>query len=284
MPFIKHISMDNSFSVLMTTYKGETPGNLDNSLRSILIDQSLIPSQVVVVEDGALTDELESVIVKYETDFKDVLQVIRCKINQGQSKASAEGLKYISNEVFARMDSDDVSTPTRFERQYSYLTNHPEIGVVGGWIAEFDDNPEKPQFVRKVKENHDDIVKEFKRRMPLNNVTVMMRKKDVIEAGGYGRNTVNEDYSLYAHMWVNGTVFHNLQEVLVNVRVGNNMLGRRTDFRIFRDWVKDQLFLAKSRKHNLIESITSCFLCFCFIIIPPNLKSFIYKHFLRKAV
>ena len=275
--------LDNYFSVLMTTYKGETPEFLKASLDSILIKQSLPPNQLVLVEDGLLTSELEDIVIEYERHFPVILKVIRCDTNRGQSKASEEGLLYINNDVFARMDSDDICMPQRFEHQYLYLKEHPEVDVVGGWISEFNKDPNYPTSVRVVKEQHEDIVNSFKRRMPLNNVTVMMRKKRVLEAGGYGRDTVNEDYSLYAHMWVNGSVFHNLQEVLVNVRVGNNMLGRRTDFRIIRDWYKDQIYLYKSGKHTLIESMTSCLMCFFFVILPPSLKSFIYKKFLRKS-
>ena len=276
--------MNGAFSVLMTTYKGESPLCLEMSLNSILVNQSLIPNQVVLVEDGPLTDELENIVVKYENKFGNVLLVVRCEENRGQSKASAEGYKYIRNDFFARMDSDDVSVPFRFEHQYDYLLKHPEVDVVGGWIAEFNYDPNSPQSLRMVEESHDAIVRSFKKRMPFNNVTVMMRKQKVSDAGGYGRNTVNEDYSLFAHMWVNGAIFHNLQEVLVNVRVGNNMLGRRTDLRIFRDWVKDQVYLVKAGKHTVVQGLMSSILCLGFIIMPPSVKSFVYKKILRKSI
>lgn len=277
------MKVDN-FSVLITTYKGEKAEYLKASLNSILVEQTLIPNQVVLVEDGPLTKELEDVVVQFEKEFSDILQVVRCKENRGQSKASAEGFNHIRNEIFARMDSDDVSVQYRFEHQYDFLLKHPEVDVVGGWIAEFNDDPNRPQSLRMVEESHDAIVKTFKKRMPFNNVTVMMRKQKVSDAGGYGRETVNEDYSLFAHMWVNGAIFHNLQEVLVDVRVGNNMLGRRTDFRIFRDWVKDQIYLVKAGKHTVIQGLISSTLCFGFIILPPSVKSFVYKRILRKSI
>ena len=96
------------FSVLMTTYNGETPENLDASLNSILIEQTVIPNQLVVVLDGPISDELKAVIDKYKQQFSDIVDVVDCPINQGQSKASAEGMKYIKYDLVARMDSDDI--------------------------------------------------------------------------------------------------------------------------------------------------------------------------------
>ncbi|MDE5755556.1 MAG: glycosyltransferase [Clostridia bacterium] len=276
--------MTKEFSVLMTTYRGETPEFLEASLNSTLIDQTVTPSQMVLVVDGPIPDELNEVILKYKEMFPEIMEVVYSPENQGQSKASALGLQYIKNEILARMDSDDVCVRDRFEREYNVLQERDNISVVGGWIAEFDNDPESVSTIREVPENHDDIVRMFRKRMPLNNMTVMMRKEALIQAGGYGRDTVNEDYSVYAHMWVSGAQFYNIQDVLVKARVGNDMVGRRQDMRIYRDWRKDQKFLRQNGKHSRLTAAVSNFRCFCFIITPKWVKKILYKTLLRKKI
>ena len=272
------------FSVLMTTYIGETAENIDASLSSILTEQTVKPSQIVLVYDGEVKESLEEVVNKYKNLFPDILEIVKLDKNQGQSKASAEGFKYLKNEWFARMDSDDISVADRFSKQIAVIGGNPELDVVGGFISEFKETVGDTESIRVVPENHDDIVKAFKSRTPINNVSAMIKKSAVEKAGGYGRDTVNEDFSLYAHMWVEGCRFYNIQEVLVNVRVGNGMVSRRGGFRLFKDWKKDQKFLLKSGKHGYITYFISCFKCFVFVMSPKWLKRLLYKTLLRKKI
>ncbi len=270
------------FSVLMTTWKGEKPEYLQASLDSILVNQTLLPTKLVLVIDGPIPEELDAVVKDYEQRFANVVVTVRLAENVGQSKASAAGIPYIETEIFARMDSDDICLPNRFEKEYEYLINHPEVSVVGGWINEFETDPSVVCSVRQVPQEHEEITKMFKNRTPINNVTAMMRMEALVKAGGYGRDTVNEDYSVYAHMWVNGCKFYNIQEALVNVRVGNGMTSRRSDFRIYKDWKKDQIYLYKNKKESWLQMKISCFKCFMFVVMPAPIKNFLYKHVLRK--
>ena len=271
------------FSLLMTTYNGETPEFLDASLNSILVDQTRIPDQFVLVVDGPISEALDCVIKKYNERFPEVLEVIYLQKNQGQSKASAEGFKYVKYDIIARMDSDDLCVPDRFERQLEIL-RRGEADVVGGWIEEFDSNPNSPKTLRVVPEKHIDIEKMFRKRMPLNNMTVIMKKNFVEKAGGYGRETVNEDYSLYCRMWVNGATFYNIQDVLCKVRVGNDMVERRNDFRIYKDWKKDQKYLLEHHKQSRFGAFMSNVRCFAFIITPKWVKRILYNSVLRKKI
>lgn len=270
------------FSVLITTYHGEKPEFLDASLKSVLVNQTCKPDQLVLVLDGPIPETLDAVIKEYKNNFPDIVEVIYTPVNQGQSKASAEGFKYLKNEIFARMDSDDICLEDRFEKQLEIFTRNKEVDVIGGWIAEFDYDPSKPHSLRIVPENHNEIIKMFRKKNPINNMTVMLKKSEVEKAGGYGRETVNEDYSLYAHMWVNGSIFYNIQQVLCNVRVGNDMVGRRNDFRIYKDWRKDQKYLYKNKKHSFLTVFVSDFRCFLFVITPKWIKKILYKNVLRK--
>ena len=85
-------------------------------------------------------------------------------------------------------------------------------------------------------------------------------------------------------MWVNGAIFHNIQDILCYARVGNDMVGRRQDFRIYKDWRKDQKYLVENHKQTRLGAFASNFRCFMFVITPKWVKKFLYKTVLRKKV
>ena len=94
------------YSVLMSLYKKEHPEYLRLALDS-MINQTVKPDEIVLVEDGPLTDELYAVVEEY----KDYLTIVVNKTNLGLGLALNEGLKACRNELVARMDTDDISKP-----------------------------------------------------------------------------------------------------------------------------------------------------------------------------
>ena len=112
------------FSVLLSVYKKEHPTYLKQSLDS-LFAQTLPPDEIVLVKDGPLTPELEAVVTEYQSRYP-MLKVVPLPQNQGLGKALNEGLKHCSYELVARMDTDDIAKPERFERQMQVFREHPE--------------------------------------------------------------------------------------------------------------------------------------------------------------
>ena len=271
------------FSVLITTYYKEKPDNLRRSLCSIIQEQTVKPDQVVLVLDGPVGEQLEAVVGEYEREYTN-FDVVRLQQNMGQSGASEAGLKYCKYELIARMDSDDISEPDRFEKELKIFEENPLIDVVGAWIGEFYDDETKITKIRCVPEMDYEIKKRFRFRNPINNVSVMMKKKTILDAGAYSEKSANEDYSLYVQMFINGAFFYNIPQILVRVRTGNGMTVRRNDMNIFFDWRKDQIKLLKSHNTSIIEYFVSCLGCFFFVVMPYSIKEKIYQLFLRKRV
>jgi glycosyltransferase involved in cell wall biosynthesis len=256
------------FTVLMSVYYKEVPYLLDQSLRSLFYNQSLIPDEVVLVKDGPLTDELESVIKKYEVEFSKNLKIVGLDQNQGLGRALNIGLDYCSNELVARMDSDDISAVHRFDKQLQCFKLNNKIDVVGGYISEFYDTPEQPVATRKVPNQMKEIIEMMKRRNPINHVTVMFKKNAVLRAGGYMHLPFLEDYYLWIRMVENGSEFMNLDDVLVYVRTGKEMYKRRSDRRYLKGWF---ILQRKMKEMHLIS----------FFNMPTWLKEISYKKFLR---
>ena len=142
--------MKVEFSVLISVYKQEKPNYLDQALKSVYFDQTLKPSEIVLVKDGTLTPDLEVVIKKYKTLLKEKLIVVGYSLNKGLGFALNYGLKKCSNEIVARFDTDDICMSERFKIQLKVFEQNPEVAIVGSNIKEFNNNPGDLKHFRKV--------------------------------------------------------------------------------------------------------------------------------------
>ena len=102
------------FSVLTTVYKKETPTNLRKSLLSSY-QQTLKPTEIILVCDGELTEELDREIQKLQREIP-ILKVFHLPENLGSGPASLFGVNQCQTEFIARMDSDDYSLENKILR------------------------------------------------------------------------------------------------------------------------------------------------------------------------
>ena len=227
--------MGDSFSVLMSVYGKDNPEHFYEALKSVFELQRVKPSEVILVKDGPLPKELEREIEHFYEHNLDILTLVSLDDNVGLGNALKEGIKYCSNEWIARMDSDDIAVPARFEKQFLFLEKHPEVDILGGWICEFDQNPKHCTRERKVPATHSEIVKFSKYRNPMNHVTVIFKKSVVEEAGGYQSMNGFEDYYLWMRLIKRGKKFANIPYVIVKVRTGQEMIRRRQGWQYAKD-------------------------------------------------
>ncbi|HAQ17689.1 MAG TPA: amylovoran biosynthesis protein AmsE [Prolixibacteraceae bacterium] len=227
-----------SFSVLLSVYYKEKPEYLSSALESIWKNQTLKPKEIVIVKDGPLSDELDHVIDAFSTIAP--IKCVSLDKNYGLGIALAKGLEACSNEIVARMDSDDIAQPDRFEKQVKFLVEHPKYDVVGSNIAEFNQSINDIVSFRKVPEQANEITSFAKRRNPMNHMTIVFRRRAVLDAGNYVPFLGYEDYYLWVRMFRNGSKFYNLQENLVFARIGNDMLVRRQGINFFFQELKLQ--------------------------------------------
>jgi len=273
--------MSIEFSVLIPVYIKENPANLKTAMESILDNQTVLPQEVLVVEDGPITDELEQVLSDISSKYPKVIRRIKLPINQGMGVAMNLGLNNVSCKWVARMDSDDIAVANRFETQLEFLKGHPEIDVLGSAIEEFDHTPGDLKHFRTLPEAHDEIIKLMKYRNPVNHMTVFFRSDIAIQAGGYWSNRYFEDYNLWYEMKKVGARFHNMSENLVHVRVGTNMVGRRSGYAYF---TFERTLLKKFLADRFISPLEYIWLAGVKLILrvmPTSFLRIVYKFFLR---
>lgn len=210
--------MHKPFSVLIAIYHQENPAYFHEAMDSIWNHQTVKPAEVVLVEDGVLTDALYNAIAIWKAKLQGQLRIVSLKQNQGLGKALNIGLRECSYELVARMDTDDIATVHRFEKQLKVFENS-DVGVCGANVDEFDTKMDHIVYRRMVPKLHQNILKYAKHRNPINHPTVMMKKDYVLGVGGYQDMLWFEDYYLWVRLLLAGVVFYNIQEPLVKLRL-----------------------------------------------------------------
>lgn len=268
------------FSVLISVYKKEKAEYLKRALQSV-INQTLKPTEIVIVKDGPLTKELDDCIEDFQKQNSKLFKILSFKENRGLGLALRDGVKACKYEYIARMDSDDISKLDRFEKQFNYLQKHPETALLGTWITEFSKDENNPDTVTKLPCIHQTIIKFAKRRNPFRHVTVVLKKSAVIQSGNYRDFLWFEDYDLFVRILQKGYIAANIPECLVNVRADKDMFARRGGWQYLKQDCKFQKQLLKTKficKTDFLINITIR----CIVrLIPNKVRSYLYKRILR---
>ena len=268
-------------TVLMSVYYKEKAEYLKLALDSI-INQTLKPDEIVLVQDGKLTEELQAAITEYLQKYPDIFKTYALKQNQGLGKALNFGMQKCSYELIARMDTDDIAEPNRFELQIKEFKQDKELMLCGGQIAEFADNQTEITGYRNVPLKHNEILSFAKKRNPYNHMTVMFKKQAVQSVGGYMDMSYFEDYWLWARMLKSGYKAKNIDQVLVKVRAGQDMIARRGDLNYARCIIRFEKALHSIGIINFAEMICYITMRSVVAIMPESLRLMIYKWKLRK--
>ncbi|WP_449602756.1 glycosyltransferase [Paenibacillus sp. Marseille-Q9583] len=267
------------YSVLMSVYHKENPTFLRESISSML-QQSIVPDEIVLVKDGLLTDELERVINEFENN--ETLKLVSLKKNVGLGMALNIGLKECKNELVARMDTDDVSEINRCEKQLYEFEENSNLSVLGSAVAEFIGNSRNVIAYKEVKSDFPEIMKQMKYRNPMNHPTVMFKKADVLKVGGYEDWLLNEDYYLWIRMIEHGFVFQNIDEPLVKMRITNDTYLRRGGWKYFITQKRLFDYMLQKKYINIFEYIYNNSLrIVARILIPNRFRKFLYLKMLR---
>ena len=214
----------DGFTLIMAVYANEDPLFLKQCLDSVF-SQSVAPGEFIIIKNGPLTCGLDEVINDIRS--RSGVRIIALPRNMTLGPARAEAVRAARHEWIAVMDSDDVCRPGRFEKQIALISGRPGLGLIGGQIAEFRDDPKQPIAIRSVPTGHAEIVKFARKRNPFNHMTVMFKRELAIKAGNYDYFPGFEDYDLWARMIMGGVVCANHPDVLVDARVGSGMYERR---------------------------------------------------------
>lgn len=224
----------------MSVYKADDASLFRLALRSIF-DQQLIGSaelRIYLYVDGPVPDALDRVIQEYEPH---IYRLLWGHSNVGLARALNQLISIRQDEeLYFRMDADDISLPERFARQIGYMLEHPDVDILGTAIIEVDDRRAVRRIIRYAS-SPAHARRLIARRVPVAHPTICLRPRvfDLIDQYPVGHTA--EDAAMWFKCMKAGLTFSNLSEPLYEFRVGG-MHGRRSGF--MKSWSEFRTYAA----------------------------------------
>lgn len=206
-------------SVIMSVYNAGS--FLFASIKSVL-DQTISDFEFIIINDGS-TDSSSAIILS----FNDPRIRLVHQTNKGLVSALNKGLYIARSEFVARQDADDISQPSRFEKELAWLAEDEKRGLVGCFFTYIDEAASTPTGTTIVTPTkHVDLTQMLSYVNPFAHGSVMYRKSAVIEAGGYKDNYgPTEDYDLWRRIALNWRVGQ-IPEVLYWYRISPKSISQ----------------------------------------------------------
>jgi glycosyltransferase involved in cell wall biosynthesis len=269
-------------TVIVPVYEGNKLIEVKECMNS-LFKQTYKNFNILLIYDGKLLSNVKSYLDNIVKKNKEVTK-IKIEKNIGLAKALNRGIQNTQSDFIVRVDADSISKPKRLERQIQYLVKNDRVDVLGATIEEIKDNGEK--YYQKMPLSHHDCLHEFKFRNPISHPTVIFRKTFFEKAGLYPIDYYkDEDSALWLNGFMNGCVFANLNEALVECRLDNDLLERRKDFK--------GIVATFTNKLRIINKLKFGFVGYCFalfrliIMLSPKwllMRSYLLRNRIWKMI
>ena len=208
-------------SVLMGIYN--CASTLPEALNS-LFSQTFQDFKIILCDDGS-KDNTYQVAKDFALSHNNIVLIQNNK-NRGLNFTLNHCLEYADTEYIARMDGDDISLPTRFQKEIDFLDNHPEYAVVSVPMIYFDEDGEFRQGKGK-----GEITKiDFVYGSPICHAPCMARTSVIKAVGGYSVDDKLlrvEDYDLWIKVFSAGYKLYMLNTPLYKMRDDRNAVARR---------------------------------------------------------
>lgn len=268
------------YSMLISVYAKEKPEFLDECLKSVF-SQTYLADEVILVCDGKLTPKLYQVVENYTNKYTEVFKPIFLENNIGTGASANIGINACKNELIIKTDSDDISLPDRCNIQVSIFENDSSLVMAGGYIEEFISETGESIAIKKVPLEHDEILKYAKRRNPINNPTIAIKKSFAQSIGGFNETARCEDYDFVCRMLMAGAKACNTSEVLLRYRVTQENYKRRKNWKNTKSFIQVRWKNFKRGFCNLFDFLIPCSMQLIMFLLPQSLTGIIYKKFLR---
>lgn len=265
---------------LMSVYTKDNPKFLKEAVESILA-QTRLPEEFLIVEDGPVSLEIQNLLRDYETKH-DFIRILSYPENHGLGYALKFGVEMAKGEIIARMDSDDISAPDRFEKELAYLESHQEVRLLGSNTNEFIGSIDNVISKRIMPESNEEIVSYSHGRNPFIHPSIMFYKEDCLKIGNYESWYLCEDYDLWVRFIENGYPCYNIQENLVFMRTSEDFYKRRGGLKYCKNIIRFKKHLRKKKYITFFQYLKTATASRIISLSPNFVRKFVYKKMLRK--
>nr|WP_141899120.1 glycosyltransferase [Microbacterium agarici] len=273
--------MNTRFSLLLPVYENDEASQFERAFTSATIGQTLLPSEVVLVQDGPIPGELEESIERVVKSCPAPVVRVVIKERGGLARALTIGLGRCSHDIVARMDADDVALSGRFERQLAKMREG--FDLVGTGMYEFADDTSEVLGRRTPPVGAVNIARYARFHDPFNHPTVMYRKEIVARAGSYEDIGLMEDYWLFARMIHSGARVENLPDPLVMYRVGAGAYARRGGRKQFEAEWKLQRALRRIGFTTRAQFARNLIVRGAYRFVPVGLRRALYRRMIQRG-
>lgn len=190
-----------------------------------LYAQTFQDFEIILCDDGSKDNTYEVALDNQRQHANIVL--LRNEQNLGLNATLNKCLAVANGEYIARMDGDDISLSTRFEKQVKFLDEHLEYAVVSAPMIYFDENGE----FRRGKGKGEIVARDFVQGSPICHAPCMARTEVFRSVGGYSvdeRLLRVEDYHLWFKIFAAGHKLYMMDECLYKMRDDREAFRRRT--------------------------------------------------------
>jgi glycosyltransferase involved in cell wall biosynthesis len=163
-------------SVIMPVYNGGSI--LRNAIESI-VNQTYKEWEFIIIDDGS-TDNTEEIIKEYKDNRIRYVKQSKCGVTLSLNK----GIGISKGEFIARQDADDISLPTRLEKQINFLKENKDISLLGTFTNLIDKNGRLIE-TKTFPTNNEELQKEIKVSNPFIHGSIVMKKESLKEVGLY---------------------------------------------------------------------------------------------------
>ncbi len=276
--------MPFEFDIIQSVYINDNLEHLIDSIQSVL-NNTILPKNYIIVADGRISDEIDNylkdLINTHQLNPKFI--VTRLQDNQGLACAMNCAIELTNSDLVARMDSDDVCLPTRFENQLFEFENKTSLSLCGMFYDQYDYEMKIKVGTRSVPTTDKQVKETIFLKNPINHPTLMMRRRDLLNIGGYDTDCLFfEDWMLVFKFWKSDLKIKNIPFVGLKVRGGLDFYKRRKGYEYWRHEIK---FFKKLFHKNYIKRHTLLFnigLRFVLRVILGRYISYFYNFFVRQ--
>lgn len=270
--------MKQDYSILMTVYKNDDPGYLALAINSML-SQTVKCDEFVIVCDGPLRESLDNVLDDYKKKQPDLFSIHYLPKNVGLGSALQYGVLKCKNRFIARMDSDDLSEPSRCEKELKMFEKNDNLALVGTFAYEFENDLTENLIYKKGPSSYDEIIRYSKKRNPFNHSSVMFKKEPVINVGNYSDMRTNQDVELWVRLINNGYYCLNIPEPLIYFRYNMSTFSKRKNWKNTKLLMKVWRGFWKKRYCSYFDYLYVVFRQMAIFLTPTFVLKRIYKRF-----
>ena len=225
-----------AYSVLLYVGGSENPEWLSGALDSILA-QTVKPAEIVLVQDGPLTDGLQATIDRFKNEHPALFKVLPIPSKVGLGYSLKQGVLACSNGFIACMDADGYSVPTRIEEEFNAMFEN-KVDMVGSNVNEFVGSMENVVAHRMFPETPERIYKYAKKRTPMSHSSVLLKKRMVIVCGNYENCYLAEDFALFINLLSMCAKGYNIQKPLVYKHYNAEFYKQRSGWDYFNAMIR----------------------------------------------